>query len=132
MNISAKGFTLMELMVTIVIVAILAAIAIPSYIEYTDKAKYSEVIQKAASYKTAIATCGVMLGSLDGCTAGENGIPVPGSSSRIKSIDILNGAITATGNGNAPLNSTYELKASLDDGSINWVIGGTCREVGLC
>jgi|APIni6443716594_1056825.scaffolds.fasta_scaffold1064661_1 type IV pilus assembly protein PilE len=35
----ARGFTLMELLVTITIVAILASIAIPSYTAYIDRAK---------------------------------------------------------------------------------------------
>ena len=37
-----KGFTLIELMVTIVIVAILASVAIPSYSEYVRKARRTE------------------------------------------------------------------------------------------
>ena len=39
---TARGFTLMELMVVIVIVAILAAVAVPLYINYVDDAKRTE------------------------------------------------------------------------------------------
>jgi prepilin-type N-terminal cleavage/methylation domain-containing protein len=40
--IKTKGFTLIELMIAIAIVAILAAIALPSYLDFTTRAKVSE------------------------------------------------------------------------------------------
>lgn len=45
-NLSQKGFTLIELMVVIVIVAILAAIAIPSYQTYIRKSDLANVQQE--------------------------------------------------------------------------------------
>lgn len=39
---SERGFTLIELMITIVIVAILTAIALPSYREYVDRGRRAE------------------------------------------------------------------------------------------
>lgn len=38
-NVHNKGFTLVELMVVIAIMAILAAVAVPSFVAYTEKAK---------------------------------------------------------------------------------------------
>ena len=47
-NLIGKGFTLVELMIVIVIVAILSAVALPNFLKQTDKAKATEA-------KTSIA-----------------------------------------------------------------------------
>ncbi len=52
-----SGFTLIELMIVVAIVAILAAVALPAYQTYTLRAKYSEVIAAAGPAKTAVEVC---------------------------------------------------------------------------
>jgi type IV pilus assembly protein PilA len=69
------GFTLIELMITVAIVGILAAIAIGQYSDYTRRARMSEVVMASTSCKTRVSESYLSLtsppasGSAWGCEA---------------------------------------------------------------
>jgi type IV pilus assembly protein PilA len=58
-----QGFTLIELMIVIAILAILMAIAIPAYQDYSIRAKTSECINLAAAPKLAVSETALSTGS---------------------------------------------------------------------
>lgn len=79
-----KAFTLMELLIVMVIVGILAAIAIPVYLDFSIRTKVAELVLTAGSYRTAIAekaeqAGGVLTDSAAGLTVTPTGKVTGGS-----------------------------------------------------
>lgn len=117
-----KGFTLIELMIVIAIVAILATIAIPSYQNYTKKAAVSELLQASAPYRSEVELCIYNTGTATNCTAGSNGIQADntGFGKYVNGVKVSGGVITVTGKGSLS-DIGYTLTAAGDaSGGVTW------------
>jgi len=123
------GFSLIELMIAISIISILTAIALPSYKNYIQRARFADVIAQAEAFKLAV-TLAMQEGYENSeINNGSNGVPNSISNKHIKNIIVENTVITAESTKLAG-GSTYILTPN-EDGSA-FTVSGSCTENNLC
>ena len=117
-----QGFTLIELMIVIAIIGILAAIAIPSYQDYTARAQVAEALNMTGGYKTAVAEYYSESGAWP-TSIGLVGGTRSGTYVSSVAIDTANSGIQATMKGAGDVNagiagSVFALESN--DGGASW------------
>jgi type IV pilus assembly protein PilA len=122
---SQKGFTLIELMIVVAIIGILAAVALPAYQDYTNRAKASELILAASSARTCVTESVQSKGALtalDACGAGF----VATQYAKEMTVGATSGIITVTGTIKAAKDTTVTMAPTVSGTDITgWVCTGT-------
>ncbi len=114
-----QGFTLVELMVVIAIIATLSAIGVPGYQRYLDRAAMTDMLHMLAPYKSAVELCAMQHDGLNACQTGQSGIPEGLSSRYVERIGVHEGAISLTGR-QALRGLTLTLTPARCDGGLCW------------
>ena len=138
-----SGFTLIELLIVIAIVSVLAALSLPVYTSYINRAKFTELISATHPYKLAAEAAVQLEGvAIQELNAGSHRIPNPITEASaygryVSSVAMSNGTITAVARDITDSNGlpvTYILNIQVNNGTISWNVDqlSTCLIEKLC
>jgi len=130
MKLREQGFTLIELMIVITILAILAAIAIPQYQTYVGRGQVAEAFSLLDGLKTAVASGATENGGLTGVNNSTFDVPAATDmqGDYVAQVAVANGIMTATLRGAAPVQTPLQGKTLImvptvhgtGNGSVSW------------
>jgi type IV pilus assembly protein PilA len=116
-----SGFTIIELMIAVAIIGVLAAIAVPAYSNYINRAKVSEALTFAATAKTAVAETYQSNGQFPTSNS-QAGLPATITAPNVRNLTISdNGVITVTTSIANVSNGNITLSPSVTSAGLTWL-----------
>ena len=124
-----KAFTLTELLVAISILIIVAGIGIQSYVNYTKRARYAQIVSATIAVKAGVQDCYNTIGKFKGCNSDILSIPpaITKGNQAIKSMIVKDGVIMVKPNMGEGIKNSDILYLSpkiATQGIVEWTLSG--------